>query len=1124
MELPKTLRFISFISLFIFNFRSIIAQPEIAWTHTYGGNNWDEGHCVRETADGGYIVGGLTMSFSSGLYDVYLIRTTENGDLLWSQSYGGAGWDEARAVQQTSDGGFITSGRTTSFGAGDSDIYVIKTDADGDTLWTGTYGGVDYDDSQWIGEIPGEGYIITGETFSYGEGGGDILLLKIDLDGDLVWYETYGGPSDEDAQWAQFTSDGGIIITGSTDSFGLGSDDVFLVKTNSQGEMQWSNTFGGGEPDLSLSVVESSLGGYIIAGQTESYGNGNDDVYLIGVDENGNLLWEKTFGHSQADAASSIVETSDGGLAFAGVLTTDEGGFDAWIVKTDAQGDSLWTQVYSAGPGWETWDIAFSIQSTNDGGFIVTGMTGVIQQFNVFLMKIESESDPQSSVFHVPDDFPDIQSAISYATDGDTVLVHPGVYLENINFSGKNIVVGSLFITTGDTSYISQTVIDGNQSGSVVLFENNEDLSSELRGFSIVNGTGTFLLAPRYGGGIFCHEADPTLKDLIIYDNHTGTIGVGGGLALYLSNSLVENVVIYGNSAAGGGGIFGLNNNGNIRNVSLEDNWTYGAFDAGGGGMLFQDSAPVMDKVLIHNNSSSVGGGAIALTGCDAVMNHITIGNNLSGDETGSIYLFHTNVSLINSILWNDQLDDEIYFHNYENWGTITVSYSDIQGGIDAIETSDMGNVVWGEGNFGLDPIFAGVESGDYNLQPGSPCIDSGDPDSPFDPDSTVTDLGAFYFHQNTGPQLVEIFYVEDWNLVGLPLDVADASYSTVFPDAIGETFFSFSDGYTLTEYLVPGVGYWLRFPDEGSAFVEGTIFGETSFAVSEGWNLMSGISGTSNTTDIFDPDGILIENTFYGFNGSYFQTDYLVPGLGLWVRANSDGIVFLSGTRQSTKVYSDISVDNPVGNELVFSNSKGYQTTLLLGGSEVDMDPLRYDLPPVPPAGAFDVRFSGDLKYSYIGGEIQIQNDHYPLTINCVGTRTIEEETEWVLVNTESGNEFIMCEVPVVIHGSVSELLLTKRAAIPSDFILHQNIPNPFNPTTTLHYQLPNNIFVNISIYNMLGKQIKVLVNDNNVSGTRSVQWDGTDSKGQPVSAGAYLYQIQAGEFVQTRKMVLLK
>jgi hypothetical protein len=199
-----------------------------------------------------------------------------------------------------------------------------------------------------------------------------------DLELHLMWYETYGGPLNEDAQWAQLTSDGGIIITGSTESLGAGSDDVFLVKTDPQGEMLWSNTFGGVESDLSLSVEESSSGGYIIAGQTESYGNGNDDVYLIRVDGDGNLLWEKTFGLVQADAASSIVETSDGGFAFAGVLTTDEGGFDSWVVKTDSQGDSLWTQVYRSGPGWDIWDIAFSIQVTGHAGNDKATSTGYL--------------------------------------------------------------------------------------------------------------------------------------------------------------------------------------------------------------------------------------------------------------------------------------------------------------------------------------------------------------------------------------------------------------------------------------------------------------------------------------------------------------------------------------------------------------------------------------------------------------------------------------------------------------------------------------------------------------------------------------------------------------------------
>ena len=211
-------------------------------------------------------------------------------------------------------------------------------------------------------------------------------------------------------------------------------------------------------------------------------------------------------------------------------------------------------------------------------------------------------------------------------------------------------------------------------------------------------------------------------------------------------------------------------------------------------------------------------------------------------------------------------------------------------------------------------------------------------------------------------------------------------------------------------------------------------------------------------------------------------------------------------------------------GDKLVFSNSKGYVATLLVGGSMVNKDLLRYSLPPVPPPGAFDVRFSGDLKYSENGGEILIRNDYYPLTIHYEGAGLIEEEAEWVLVNTGSGEEFVMCEGAVVINSSVSELLLIKRTIFPNDFFLNQNFPNPFNHTTTLHYSLPEKLFVTINIYSILGKQIKVLVKDKKVSGFRSVKWDATDSMGRPVSAGVYIYQIQAGEFVQTKKMVLLK
>ena len=356
------------------------SQPDYEWITTFESSTWDEGHCVRETLDNGFIIGGLTGVQGT---DVYLSKMDENGNSLWTRTYGGSGWDEARMVQQTSDGGYITAGRTTSFGATDSDIYLIKTNSQGDTLWTRMYGGNEHDDSQWIGEITGEGYIIAGQTFSYGAGGSDIILIKIDLEGNIIWLETYGDAGDEDAQWAQFTSDDGIIITGSIDIHGTGNDDIYVVKTDLNGEVLWTKTYGGADTDLSLSIEEVSAGGYIISGQTESFGNGNDDVYLIRTDGEGDLLWEKTYGHIQADGGSSVQETPDGGFVIAGVLTTDDGGFDACVIKTDADGDSVWTKLYYSAEGWDNWDIAFSIQVTSDNGYVATGLTGLYPEFPI---------------------------------------------------------------------------------------------------------------------------------------------------------------------------------------------------------------------------------------------------------------------------------------------------------------------------------------------------------------------------------------------------------------------------------------------------------------------------------------------------------------------------------------------------------------------------------------------------------------------------------------------------------------------------------------------------------------------------------------------------------------------
>jgi hypothetical protein len=329
----------------------------------------DFGNSVEQTADGGYVIAGALYFLRPGDIDVLLVRVDPTGNLIRLRAYGGIETEVGNAVRQTVDGGYVICGYANSSGAGDYDFYLVRTDANTDTLWTKTYGDSLPNFGTDVELTLDGGYILTGYSESSGPGNADVVLIKTDALGNLTWENSYGGDSSDVGECVQQTSDGGYVVVGTTRSFGAGLEDVYLIKTDPSGHPLWSRTYGGSEDDWGRSVEEADDDGYFIAGGTRSSGAGASDVYLLRTDASGSLLWSKTFGDSGNDEGNSIDLTSDGGCIIAGETKSSGGMPDIYLIKTDASGGALWTWSREGYAGI----VGRAVRQTADGGYIVAG-------------------------------------------------------------------------------------------------------------------------------------------------------------------------------------------------------------------------------------------------------------------------------------------------------------------------------------------------------------------------------------------------------------------------------------------------------------------------------------------------------------------------------------------------------------------------------------------------------------------------------------------------------------------------------------------------------------------------------------------------------------------------------
>jgi len=363
------------------------------WAKTFGGNGDETAYSCEQTTDGGCIVYGETKSFGSDDFDLLVVKLDSSGNVTWAKTYGGTneerGWYK---IINTNDGGYTVCGRTKSFGVGNFDILIVKLNSLGNIQWTKTFGGKNHDAAWDIISISDGGYILGAWTSSFAVGSQDLLVVKLDSSGNILWAKTYGGKETETGSFLYQTSDGGYILSGRTNSFGAGDYDIFILKLNSSGDIQWARTFGGTDKESGCGVQQTLDGGYIVTGATSSFGT-KGDAFIIKLNSNGDITWAKTYGGSEWDAASSIFfQTSDGGFIIPGETASfGAGGMDALIMKLNSNGDIIWAKTYG-GNGDES---ASSISQTPDGGFIVAGQTASFGAggYDFLVLKLDSSGN-----------------------------------------------------------------------------------------------------------------------------------------------------------------------------------------------------------------------------------------------------------------------------------------------------------------------------------------------------------------------------------------------------------------------------------------------------------------------------------------------------------------------------------------------------------------------------------------------------------------------------------------------------------------------------------------------------------------------------------------------------------
>jgi len=403
----KKLSFV-FVGLFILAILPFVGCVEASsefWSKTFGGDDMDACRAMVQTSDGGFAMLGFAHSFSTGSF---LIKTNADGNLEWNKTIGGYG-QGAYSFIQTLDGGFAFVGTHHNASAVSgyipvgrmpegywAFIWLAKADEYGNLEWNQTYDGMSgYYDGYSLVQTSDEGYALAG-TFSNDTEHDNLLLIKTDSYGNLEWSKSYDGSQQETEPKLVQTSDGGYALVCRTFVDTKVAPDIWLIKTDNAGNVEWNKTYGGAMGDYPTALLYLPDEGFAISGYTSSFGYGHGDFWLIKIDKTGNMIWNKTYGTENPETLSSLAQTFDGGFAIAGYTQTDNDLVSNFLlIKTDNLGNMLWNQTFTGGAVLGLPSLVQPI----DGGFALSGGIGSFEtgDWDFWLIKTDSKENPDFS-------------------------------------------------------------------------------------------------------------------------------------------------------------------------------------------------------------------------------------------------------------------------------------------------------------------------------------------------------------------------------------------------------------------------------------------------------------------------------------------------------------------------------------------------------------------------------------------------------------------------------------------------------------------------------------------------------------------------------------------------------